>query len=686
MKKWVKPFVFILLLSVIIEVFVFNFRFFSSFRSDAETVNYEIGTGLERISNSQYSVTDMDNAYVEISNVNKDVKYIFADFKALKKSCDEFVECVCDMQLSVTDEGNSVYSKIGDFSTYSTSDKCKYARIHTYGKVNSIRINFNMNSGTILELNDLIINPVVKFSFSFPRFFFLLFVLLLLYIFRPSSVIYSNGIRSINSDKGIIQAAAVILVIAVNISMLYGLVNLNTAFLSPEEVWQYHTQYQDLAHSIVDGKVNLDIEGIEELGKLSNPYDTYLRGQELGELNGKVWDHAYYNGKIYVYFGIVPELMFYLPYYLITGNDFSTWQGVFLCCAGITIAAFYFMKKFVKRYFPETPFGVYVFLSFLFANGTGIIHMVLQPSFYTLPVAAALMFTLFGLGFWLSAAEEWVKKKDGSKKRVWMFLFIGSLCMALTAGCRPQFLLASFFVFPIFWELLFNEKKLFSKENIIKAVFFTFPYIVVALGIMYYNNIRFHSPFDFGANYNLTSNDMRLRGMNFGRIPDALFAYFLQLPNICLLFPFVEKAPQQYDYFGIKIYEPTYGGVFFTHIFLIFIPFVTKVKKQLKKKNALIFMIMCVVFALIIAVADAQMAGILGRYTSDFTWLLFIAAIMVFLQLYLNTDDKGKRKLIVVMMICGICSLLMDLFIGISQGELLKYSPESFFRLKGWFM
>ena len=36
------------------------------------------------------------------------------------------------------------------------------------------------------------------------------------------------------------------------------------------------------------------------------------------------WDRAFYNGKYYCYFGIVPALVFYLPYYLVTGHMLKT--------------------------------------------------------------------------------------------------------------------------------------------------------------------------------------------------------------------------------------------------------------------------------------------------------------------------------------------------------------------------
>ncbi|MDE6412558.1 MAG: hypothetical protein K2K42_01485, partial [Eubacterium sp.] len=145
----------------------------------------------------------------------------------------------------------------------------------------------------------------------------------------------------------------------------------------------------------------------------------------------------------------------------------------------------------------------------------------------------------------------------------------------------------------------------------------------------------------------------------------------------------IKSAPMQSDYFGKTIYEATYGGVFFTHIFLLILPFAAKVKKQLKDKGLLSFVLLGVLFAVIIAVADAQMAGILGRYTSDFTWLLYLCAVIVFLQLFHSAENSAKRKkLIAVMLACGVCSLIMDLFIGIAQSDLYYYSTEAFFAIK----
>ena len=56
---------------------------------------------------------------------------------------------------------------------------------------------------------------------------------------------------------------------------------------------------------------------------------------------------------------------------------------------------------------------------------------------------------------------------------------------------------------------------------------------------MLYNNTRFNSPFDFGANYNLTTNDMTKRGFIFDRFAMGINTYLFQLPSFQPIFPSV---------------------------------------------------------------------------------------------------------------------------------------------------
>mgnify|MGYP000823610677 CR=1 FL=1 len=82
----------------------------------------------------------------------------------------------------------------------------------------------------------------------------------------------------------------------------------------------HHAQYQELAEALSEGKVSVG-DAEEALLAMKNPYDTIaLQAAGIGYRA----DYAYHNGKYYVYFGIVPVLLLYLPYYLLTGARCKT--------------------------------------------------------------------------------------------------------------------------------------------------------------------------------------------------------------------------------------------------------------------------------------------------------------------------------------------------------------------------
>ncbi len=141
-----------------------------------------------------------------------------------------------------------------------------------------------------------------------------------------------------------------------------------------------------------------------------------------------------------------------------------------------------------------------------------------ETGFYSLPILLGVTLSLLGINFWISSLEE--ERVSGWK------LVAGCLCMALVAGCKPQLVLGSLLIIPIYWDAVFIKRQLFSAVSKGKTTLAVLSYVFVAIGLMLYNWKRFDSPFDFGANYNLTTNDMTKRGFELGRIPAALFRYY----------------------------------------------------------------------------------------------------------------------------------------------------------------
>lgn len=174
---------------------------------------------------------------------------------------------------------------------------------------------------------------------------------------------------------------------------------------------------------------------------------------------------------------------------------------------------------------------------------------------------------------------------------------------------------------------------LFTKKGSKEFACLLAPYFVVAAGIMMYNRARFGSFFDFGANYNLTVNDMTQRGMNAGRLLPALFAYFLQTPTTTGVFPWLQPTTFDTTYLGQTIKEVTFGGILVCLPILWVLAFAKpilsyRIRERSTHTVASVVMTM-LASALIVACLDAQMAGILQRYTADYSILMLIPSILL---------------------------------------------------------
>ena len=79
---------------------------------------------------------------------------------------------------------------------------------------------------------------------------------------------------------------------------------------------------------------------------------------------------------------------------------------------------------------------------------------------------------------------------------------------------------------------------------------------------MLYNKARFGSPFNFGASYSLTSNDMTQRGFEWARFPFGVFAYLFQPLSVASAFPYLLTTNVMGDYQGFTSSEPMFGGFY----------------------------------------------------------------------------------------------------------------------------
>ena len=106
----------------------------------------------------------------------------------------------------------------------------------------------------------------------------------------------------------------------------------------------YYQQFD----AYVKGQLHLDVPVDDALNHLSNPYDP---GQRSGITY--LWDHAFYNGKYYCYYGHAPIYLVMLPIYWISKyvptNLFVLQLGVLFSLVFFVLAALQVFKLFIKK-------------------------------------------------------------------------------------------------------------------------------------------------------------------------------------------------------------------------------------------------------------------------------------------------------------------------------------------------
>lgn len=131
------------------------------------------------------------------------------------------------------------------------------------------------------------------------------------------------------------------------------------------------------------------------LKHMSDPYDKGSR-DEMQKKTGEqyLFDVAYYDGHYYVYFGVVPVLLFYLPFYLMFGANFPTAIGVLIMVVMFLIGASVLLYRFARKHFKRVSLGLYLLLQLPLFACSSIFYLIKFPTFYSLPIACSLAFAV----------------------------------------------------------------------------------------------------------------------------------------------------------------------------------------------------------------------------------------------------------------------------------------------------
>ncbi|HUI07576.1 MAG TPA: tetratricopeptide repeat protein [Verrucomicrobiae bacterium] len=245
--------------------------------------------------------------------------------------------------------------------------------------------------------------------------------------------------------------------------------------------------YNLLVQGFRAGQLSVKREVPPGLAQLPNPYDRSANAPY------GVLDLSYYKGKLYLYFGVTPVLVLFWPYLVLTGHYLPQKDATLIFClvgfltsAGLLFAAW-------RRYFAEVSVGVAAGALAL-GLATFAPFLLGRCDVYEVSISCGYAFTMLAL------AATWKALHEPERRGRW--LAAASLAYGLAVGARPSLLLGAVILVVPIAQAWRERRKIW-----IPLIAATVPIVLIGLGLMLYNALRFDNPFEFGWHYQLAGGD-----------------------------------------------------------------------------------------------------------------------------------------------------------------------------------
>lgn len=656
----------ILIIALFLEVMVFNITSYRILFGNFEKKTYTEFEFLEY---------ENRNAKIQISDINTKV----GTFKIKLQDIENAVE----YRVFYADETTNEYRELNSKQYIESNEKSKSIPLFLSGNTSKIMLVIDKDIYDGNNIVEITLNEKIPFEFNVFRFIITISIILFIYLMK-----HNDLFNQVYSEKNFKQEV-VLLVILTIFFLLVSFINTyssgesstlraNDTFFKVDEA--YSSFYnKDFVDSIIAGKLYLLEDPSEKFMELEQPYDPLERKVLEREVDYR-WDTAYYNGHQYVYFGILPVLLTFLPYHLLTGNYLKISAVVF----GFSLLIFILLKeillKLINRYFKEIPFKNVIYLFITFCSGTLIFYANGISRFYEVVIIAGLYFVLQGIFFILKSLE---KEKNRYKN-----IFLGCFCLALSVACRPTDLLISIIILPYLISLLVKNIKKIKKDkkDLLKLLLAVgIPYITIGILLMIYNYVRFESVFEFGAKYQLTINNMMKLKSRIFTIPVGIICNLFSIPNFIAEFPFIANHNELITFNGFYYIENMLGGLFIIAPICFFNFFIFKINKKLENKELKCLINTLLVVGSLIAIISIMMAGSNQRYIIDYAWIFILSGILIFMVIYnWLKSDEAKKILQYILCITTIFTFILSIQIGIvSEKSYMKaYSPKEYYKMR----
>ena len=657
------------LLSLIAEIFLFNLRTFqtamyeekypdTSYTSELIGGSPDSNGNIVMNPDADCVIINYNGFGYPLNNIKLDAEWI-DDVRS-----DQTEDHVCVAECSTFDEalfeqvdenGNSYFenASVGAVTAkiLHTVKSSQYVYFEPFGNTHKLHIVLYpaSDNAKTLRIHELIFNAAKPLEIKPVRILIIFAFLLLLYISLADPLFWKTDLVSADRKK----TACIVLLFSA-----FALFSVLWAFSNKAFLNDPFSPYAKLARSLCEGHVYVG----EASDKVKAAEDSVVFWR--GDSTEVLFDYALFKGKYYVYFGILPCLVFYLPYHLITGSDLPNIIPALilrLLAAALIGRLLYLL---IKKHYPRTPFLMFLLMWGASISGMYYPFMLSSVIFYDIPIFAGLTLTLAGVCFWLRADEE----NGIVQKRI----AAGSLCMAAVSLCRPTMLLYGIALMIIMIWRKKNELKTYDCKKILRLTSaFAIPYVLFALFCISYNLLRFGNPFDFGSSYNATTYPIR------GRTPFLPFVAFTAIYEYLLKPPFIEfdKPYAVFDQWkrirdagNILLSDIVTGGVIISNPFTWSMLLTGHYRKNLKNKGILFpFGIFTAIAFFLLIYGTAYTGFIVTRYSLEFSPVFLFGGCILLMEIYDDIYAIKDEHINILLKRIIATVLLLSVFWGMMQ-------------------
>jgi hypothetical protein len=424
--------------------------------------------------------------------------------------------------------------------------------------------------------------------------------------------------------------------------------------------------YNLLVRGFRGGRLSLDLPVNPALLALPDPYDPRQNAPY------RVLDTSLYRGRYYLYFGVVPAVVLYGPFNLLTGRYLGDPQAGFIFCAVGFLAGTALLGAVRRRYFPGLG-SVGWFAGVLAWGGLTLVPLLLRRmAIWEVAIAA---------GFAFSVLAAWALFHAFHSRRSTLWLVGASLAYGLAIGARPTYAFGAIALLgPVLWgwRAAVRARGETAPARWPAALAAVGPVTLIVAALLGYNALRFGNPLEFGERYQLSGvYESHLRHFSPSYVGYNLRAYFLAPAQWSPYFPFVRVV-------GLPTPPPGHQGVEDPYGLLTNVPFVwlaLALPGAARRQPPMAAFLLSVGAGGLAVGAVVALFGLASnRYMVDFTPALILGSIIGFWQLLGAATGRWRIGLTVAATGAWTYSLVFVFFAAVTHNELLRQNDPMVYR------